>query len=112
MQGLKNDKEKQVRPELIAPEMITALGTILAFGANKYSAGNWAKGMEWSRLYGGLQRHLNSWYSGDETDSETGKPHLWHAACMLMFLIGHTERNIGKDDREDVGAIKEKPQED
>jgi hypothetical protein len=24
---------------------------------------------------------------GEETDKESGMPHLWHAACNLMFLI-------------------------
>lgn len=100
----KDDGGKEVRPELIAPEMTTALGTILAFGAKKYDAGNWAKGMDWSRCYGALQRHLNAWWSGEDSDPETGKSHLWHAACCLMFLIVYEARGKGKDDRKDIGA--------
>lgn len=99
----KFDGEKKCRPELIPPEMLTALGTILAFGAEKYAPGNWSKGMQWSRMYGGLLRHLNAWAAGDESDPESGQPHLWHAACMLAFLLAHTEREIGEDDRFHVG---------
>jgi hypothetical protein len=104
----KFDSGKSWRPELIPPEFIKATATILEFGARKYSPGNWRHGMEWSRLYGGLQRHLNAWAAGEELDPESGKPHLWHACCMLAFLVGHTERGIGTDDRVSVGMIPNK----
>lgn len=102
----KHDKGKASRPELIAPEMIHGIGCVLSFGANKYSAGNWALGMEWSRPYGALLRHLNAWASGEAKDPETGHSHLWHAGCCLMFLIAYEARQIGKDDRKTVGMMK------
>ncbi len=96
--GLKFDDNK-VRMELIPPELSEAVGTILTFGAKKYADRNWEKGMEWSRVYGALQRHLNSWWGGEERDPETGKSHLWHAGCCIAFLITYEQRGIGTNDK-------------
>ena len=98
-EGRKNDSEKTVRPELIPPELIEATGTILAFGAKKYADRNWEKGMNWSRVFGALMRHLWAWWKKEESDPETGYSHLWHAACCLSFLIAYEQRTIGTDDR-------------
>lgn len=98
MSGVKHDQEK-VRLELIPPELIFGVGEILTFGAKKYGDRNWERGMEWGRVYGALQRHLNAWWSGEETDAETGKSHLWHAGCCLAFLMAYEARGIGEDDR-------------
>ena len=98
-EGTKFDSDKSSRPELIAPEIIDALGVVLAFGAKKYEDRNWEKGMDWGRAYGALQRHLNTWWSGDDLDDETNFSHLHHAACCLMFLIAWEARNVGTDSR-------------
>ncbi|WP_299949058.1 dATP/dGTP diphosphohydrolase domain-containing protein [uncultured Ruegeria sp.] len=98
MTGRKDDSAK-VRMELLPPELLTATADILTFGAEKYDARNWEKGMEWGRVYGALQRHLNAWWSGVDTDDETGKSHLHHAACCVAFLLTYEARGIGKDDR-------------
>jgi hypothetical protein len=87
------------RLDLIAPEFLMATADILAFGANKYAARNWEKGMSWGRCFGALMRHMWAWWGGEKVDAETGKSHLWHAACCLMFLIAYEERQIGVDDR-------------
>ena len=91
--GIKLDSGKP-RPELIAPSLITALATVLAFGARKYEDRNWEKGISYSRVFGAIMRHLWAWWSGVKTDSETGCSHLWHAACCIMFLI-EFERRVG-----------------
>lgn len=71
----------------------------MTFGATKYSAWNWAKGMKWSRLIGALLRHLLDWARGQKLDPESGLPHLWHALCCLVFLVVYEKRNLGEDDR-------------
>lgn len=110
--ALKFDKGK-LRMELIDPVVLQALASILTGGAIKYQAWNWAKGFEWSRLYGAMQRHLNAWYNREDTDPETGESHLHHALCCAAFLISHETRGLGQDDRpfpnpedEDVIASK------
>ena len=104
--ALKHDGGK-VRMELLPPEFLRGVAEVLTFGAQKYSAGNWASGggFEWSRLYGALQRHLNAWANGEDIDPESGKSHLYHAGCMLAFLAVHVERKLGTDDRKTIGIM-------
>lgn len=104
MSPLKFDQDK-VRLELIPPEFLWATGRGLTYGARKYAPGNWCvgDGFDWSRLYGGLQRHLVAWASGEDLDPESGNNHLDHACCMLAFLVAHVQRKHGKDDRQKTG---------
>lgn len=97
-EGRKDDSDKAPH-HLLAPELLTATATILDFGAKKYAPRNWEKGMAWSRCYSALQRHMLSWWAGEGKDPDTGKSHLWHAACNIMFLIAYEMRGIGTDDR-------------
>lgn len=87
------------RVELIAPEFIIGTADILTFGAEKYGVRNWEKGLAWSRCFAALMRHMWAWWAGEKNDAETGKPHLLHAACCLMFLIAFEARGDGTDDR-------------
>ncbi len=98
MSGTKHDSGK-IRFELIPPEALEALASVLTFGAKKYAPWNWAKGFDWSRLYGAAQRHLNAWWSGEQKDPETGYSHLWHGLCCVAFLVVHEMKGLGKDDR-------------
>lgn len=97
----KYDQDKP-RMDLIAPEIMVGLGVILKFGAEKYAARNWELGMDWSRPFGALMRHMWAWWTGEDKDPETGESHLWHAACCLMFLIAYEGRGVGKDDRNKI----------
>ena len=97
-QAVKFDQDK-IPYELLAPEFLEGTATILKFGAEKYGARNWEEGMHWSRPFGALMRHMWAWWRGEKFDAESSRPHLWHAACCLMFLIAYEGRNIGKDDR-------------
>lgn len=98
-EGLRYDKEKP-RLDLIPPEAIMALGEVLRKGAEKYADRNWEKGMDWSRVFGPLQRHLWKWWGGENRDSETNLSHLYHALANIVFLLTYEERKIGTDDRQ------------
>lgn len=89
------------KPKLsfVARSLLVAIVSIMEPGAIKYGRDNWRKGMLWSKPYDALLRHLTSWWENEGVDPETGKSHLWHAACELMFLIDYETNNIGKDDR-------------
>ena len=84
---------------LIAPDFLYAIAEILDFGAKKYAPRNWEKGMDWSRCYRAAIGHLFDWFMRKGPDPETGKSHLWHAACCIMFLVCYEIRGIGTDDR-------------
>lgn len=72
---------------------------VLAYGANKYRARGWEEGMDYSRIFSALQRHLTAWWNKEGVDSDTGYSHLWHAGCCIVFLIAYELRDIGNDDR-------------
>jgi hypothetical protein len=96
--GIKHDQGKP-RMDLIAPELQVALAEILTFGAAKYNDRNWESGMRWGKVFAALMRHLWDWWAKKGPDPETGKSHLWHASCCIMFLVAYESRNIGQDDR-------------
>lgn len=83
---------------LVHPVFKRQLAEILAFGAVKYEPWSWMRGKEWSRDYAALQRHMDDWWLR-RVDPETGKSHLWHAGCDLMFLAVSEELGLGTDDR-------------
>ena len=97
-EGRKDDTEK-LRFDLIAPEFLEELSKVITFGALKYDARNWEKGMSWGRVFAALMRHLWAWWGGEAKDPETGFSHLAHAAANIMFLVAFERRQIGDDDR-------------
>ena len=99
MEGVKNDDGKPAFG-LLAPEMLHGVSVILEYGARKYAARNWEKGISYTRVFGGLMRHLWAWWGGEKYDPETGYSHLWHAGCGIMFLIAYEARGMKEyDDR-------------
>jgi hypothetical protein len=96
--GIKHDQDK-LPLHLLPVDALEAITEILQFGAVKYSPRNWEKGMDWSRVYRATLSHLFKWWRGEATDEETGKSHLWHAGCCILFLIAYELRGVGKDDR-------------
>jgi len=73
---------------LVEPKFILGVAEILTFGAKKYGTNNWkeAKPEDIQRYKDALMRHLLSYLDGEEVDTESGKPHLWHITCNTMFL--------------------------
>ncbi len=95
--GVKRDTGKP-RFDLLAPDAMLQLVKVLTAGAQKYDAHNWCKGMDWSRPYAAMLRHLNAWHQGETYDPETGLPHLAHAMCNVMFLLSFELRSVGAND--------------
>lgn len=96
--AIKEDGEKN-RLDLLPVGPLEDIAEILTFGAKKYADHNWRKGFKWSRLYGALFRHMFAWIRGQDKDPETGKSHLAHAGCCILFLLEHEKRGLGEDDR-------------
>jgi hypothetical protein len=97
-EGRKDDGGK-ASYHLLAPEFLETTAAVLSFGAAKYGARNWERGMAWSRPFAAMMRHMWAWWRGEKTDPETGLSHLHHAACCLMFLVAYEARAAGNDDR-------------
>jgi hypothetical protein len=87
------------RMDLLPMDALEQVADVLGFGAQKYAAHNWAKGMAWSRLLGACLRHVGRWSLGEDKDPETGLSHLAHAACCILFLLAYEKRGVGQDDR-------------
>jgi hypothetical protein len=98
LEFVKADDDKP-RYDLLPPEMLEETAQVLTFGAQKYSAHNWAKGASWSRYFSAMMRHMWAWWRGEDNDPETGYSHLAHAACCLGFLMAYQRRGLGTDDR-------------
>jgi hypothetical protein len=98
--AVKNDqKDEKNMLQLMPPLATERIAEVFTFGAKKYSDWNWSKGMEYSRLYGAMQRHITAWYKGESIDPETGKSHLAHAGCCVMMLLEMEELRPDMDDR-------------
>lgn len=93
-QGTKFDLGKPILA-LVPASLEEAVGEILTMGAKKYAPNNWKKGINYTRIISSLKRHLNEFYKGNLIDEESKKPHLWHVACNVAFLI-EFENNPGK----------------
>lgn len=84
--GVKGDSGKP-RWSLLPWKQVKQVVEVLTFGAIKYpSADNWKK-VEPERYKDAMLRHITAWLSGDKLDEETGKSHLAHAGCCLLFLM-------------------------
>lgn len=88
---------------LLPYDAIEGVVKVLQYGALKYKPRNWERGMDFSRLFSALQRHLTAWFQKREfLDPESKLPHLDHALCCLLFLSALTKRNwisLHHDDR-------------
>lgn len=78
---------------LIDPAFEEGIAKVLTFGAEKYGAENWKKAAgtdshdDFVRgCFDSLRRHLNAIAQGENTDSESGLPHLDHISCNIMFI--------------------------
>ena len=85
--GKKYDTGK-TRWDLIPFDQVEKVAEILTFGAEKYGENNWQNLKKFrSRYFAAMCRHLFAWWGGEKTDSESGKSHLAHAGCCLLFLM-------------------------
>jgi len=97
-EGIKNDSEKP-RMDLLDNYFLLGLSRVLTFGAAKYSAQNWRKGIVVSRLIAAAYRHLGAFNSGEDNDPESGIEHLFHAGCSIMFAAWTIKFRPNLDDR-------------
>lgn len=88
IEGTKFDDNKPTF-DLLDVDFLEGIAAVLQFGAQKYDAHNWRKGIKYSRVFSALMRHMWAFWRGERLDMETQLPHLHHAACCLMFLCSY-----------------------
>lgn len=111
MEGLKYDTGKLLfsclTRGLALP--LKAVAAVLTYGAMKYKRDSWQTVPNGEERYeDALDRHLNAWKSGETYDSESGLPHLAHAACNALFLIWfESQHTVGYNTTEFNDPTKE-----
>jgi len=84
---------------LLPRHSLEQVAEVLAFGAQRYGAHNWRKGIEVQRQINASLRHIFKANEGEDTDPDSGLPHLAHAICDLMFALNTIHDRPEMDDR-------------
>jgi hypothetical protein len=80
-------------------ESVREAARVFGYGAKKYAAWNWIKGMPWSVPLGCALRHAFAIIEGEELDPESGLPHRGHLVCNLIMLAQFERTYPEGDDR-------------
>ena len=94
------DDAGKLRYDLMPPFALNELVRVFSCGAEKYGERNWEAGLDWSRLYAAAQRHLWSWWAGEDADPETSLNHQAHAAWYCLALLEFARTHPERDDRQ------------
>jgi Domain of unknown function (DUF5664) len=90
LNGRKDDSGK-LRWSLVPWSAMRDVVSVLMHGAAKYGDENWrqvlaCKGGQ-ARYFDAAMRHLMAWRANEPTDDESGRSHLAHAVCCMLFLL-------------------------
>ena len=86
--------------ESIPPIWMRDACDVFDYGAQKYSAWNWAKGMAWSIPVGCILRHARAIIEdGEHIDNESFCSHYGHIVCNLIMLTHYEQFYPEGDDR-------------
>lgn len=72
----------------------------------KYPDNNWRRGQKWSIPLSSTKRHYEAFMSGEELDSDSGLPHIWHMLANLSMLTEYSVTFPEGDDRLSLQNIK------
>ncbi len=85
--GVKFDQDKP-QWTLVPFKALDEVVKVLTIGAKKYAPDNWKKVPNARQRYiDAAFRHMSAYAAGEKLDDETGKSHLAHAVCCLLFLL-------------------------
>jgi hypothetical protein len=87
------------RYDLIPPKAIEYIALVYGTGSLKYADRNWEKGYKWGLSFRALLKHAFAAWRGEWLDSESGLPHLAHAAWHCLTLMTYHDYRLGTDDR-------------
>jgi hypothetical protein len=87
MRGTKHDSGKP-RWDLLPWREIGAVVSVLTYGSERYGPNNWQRlERPRGRYLAALMRHVSAWSCGERFDTESGLPHMAHAAANALFLL-------------------------
>ena len=104
--GAVRDNDGKVRWDLLPYDALNSVADVLSDGAGEHGDRNWEKGFPWTSVFASLMRHMSAWLLGEDLDGKSGKPHLAHAACNILFLLAFYLRKTGTDDRKNLDLIQ------
>ena len=88
--------------DLLPVKPIEEVVDILTFGAKKYNPESWRKVEDpINRYYAALMRHIIAYRNGEKIDPESGRTHLAHAICNLIFLSEFENKTLDKSLKQD-----------
>lgn len=87
------------RFDLISPFALRRVAMLYARGAEKYEERNWQKGMEFSRFYASMFRHMMQFAEGD-----TQEDHLSSIVFNALAIIHFQE--TGRTELDDMDSCR------
>ncbi len=84
---------------LVPQSALAPMVDVLEYGAVKYAAHNWMKGLSINEICESLKRHLDAFMEGEDCDPESGKSHIGHIQCNALFLSWMMKNRPDLDDR-------------
>jgi len=99
MYALEKWQEGEYKPldKVLSFNCLEGACRVFAYGAGKYAAWNWAKGMAWSVPLGCALRHMQAVLDGEFIDDESGLPHIDHVFSNIVML-DYFERHYPEGD--------------
>jgi len=93
--GAKREKLNVLPYDLIPfQELTDSYARVAEFGAKKYDAWNWSKGLPRVQLLGSLLRHTFAYLRGEDRDRETGLLHTDHILWNAVTLCHNVHWNL------------------
>lgn len=84
----------------VSAPVLAEVGLAMLEGARKYGRHNYrTAGVRYSVYYDAVHRHLMSWWEGEDTDPDSGLPHLVKAIACLTVIRDSIIRENAVDDR-------------
>jgi len=77
--------------EHLGLEAIEESTHVFTYGAAKYKAWNWVKGMQWSVPLACAVRHSLKILNGEDVDDESNRKHTGHIVCNILMLIHYSK---------------------
>jgi len=96
---------------LVPQSALLPMVEVLEFGAKKYAAHNWMKGLSIVEICESMKRHLDAFMENENNDPESGISHIGHIQCNALFLAWMMENRPDMDDRFNVDTILPKDKE-